>query len=61
VCRKEFFELLKVSMLTFEVCAREVFQVLESFKFQMCQREFFANVTSFKSNFKFVQEFFSNV
>jgi hypothetical protein len=55
---RKFFELLRVSTLTFDLCAREVFQVLESFKFQMCQREFFANVTSFKSNFKFVQEIF---
>jgi hypothetical protein len=61
VCEREFIELLKVSMLKFEVCAREFFQVVESFKFQVCQREFFANVTSFKSNFKFVQEMFSSV
>jgi hypothetical protein len=54
MCGKEVFKLLKVSTLKFEVCAREVFQVVESFKFEVCQREFFANVTSFKSNFKFV-------
>jgi hypothetical protein len=60
VCGREFFELLKVSTFKFEVCAREVFQVLESFNF-VCQREFFANVISFKSNFRFVQESFSNV
>jgi hypothetical protein len=58
---EEFFKLLKDSMLKFEVCVREVFQVVESFKFQVCQRELFANVKSFKSNFRFVQERFSNV
>ncbi len=58
---REFFELLKVLTFKFEVCARKVFQVVESFKFQVCQREFFANVTSFKSNFRFVQEIFSSV
>jgi hypothetical protein len=61
VCGREFFKLLKDSMLKFEVCVREVFQVVESFKFQVCQRKLFANVTSFKSNFRFVQESFSNV
>jgi hypothetical protein len=61
VCGREFFELLKVSTFKFELCAREVFQVVESFKFQVCQREFFANVTSLKSNFKFVQESFSSL
>jgi hypothetical protein len=39
VCGRKFFELLKVSTFKFEVCARKVFQVLESFKFQVCQRE----------------------
>jgi hypothetical protein len=48
-------------MFKFEVCARKVFQVVESFKFQVCQRELFANVINFKSNFRFVQESFSNV
>ena len=61
MCGREFFELLRVSTLKLEVCAREVFQVVESFKFQVCQKEFFANVISFKSNFIFVQEIFSSV
>jgi len=60
VCGRKFFELLRVSTFKFEVCAREVFQVVESYKFQVCQREFFVNVTSFKSNFRFVQESFSS-
>jgi hypothetical protein len=58
VCGRDFFKLLKVSMLMFEVCAKEVFQVAESFKFQVCQRKFLINVTSFKSNFTFVNFFF---
>jgi plasmid rolling circle replication initiator protein Rep len=57
VCGRKFFELLKISTFKFEVCVKEVFQVIESFKFQVCQREFFANV----KNFKFVQEIFSSV
>jgi hypothetical protein len=39
-------------MMKFEVCAKEVFQIVESFKFQVCQREFFANVTSFTAKFQ---------
>jgi hypothetical protein len=39
-------------MMKFEVCAKEVFQIVESFKFQVCQREFFANVTSFMAKFQ---------
>jgi hypothetical protein len=39
MCGKEFFELLRVSTFKFEVCARVVFQVVQSFKFQVCQRE----------------------
>jgi hypothetical protein len=58
---KKFFKLLKVSMLKFEVCAKEVFPNVESFKFQVCQKEFFSNFTSFKSNFKFVQKSFSSL
>jgi len=38
VCEREFFKLLRVSTFKFEVCARKVFQVVESFKFQVCQR-----------------------
>jgi hypothetical protein len=53
-CEREFFELLRVSTLTFDVCAREVFPIVESFEFQVCHRKLFANVTSFKSNFKIV-------
>jgi hypothetical protein len=47
VCGRKFFELLRVSTLKFEVCGREDFQVVQA--------------SSFKSNFKFVQEIFSNV
>ncbi len=61
MCEREFFELLKVSTLKFEVCARKVFQVVENFKFQVCQKKLSANVTSFKSIFIFVQEIFSSV
>ncbi len=61
MCGREFFELLKVSMLKFEVCAKEAFHVVENFNFQVCQREFFVNVISFKSNFIFVQQSFSSV
>ncbi len=36
------------------------FKLLKASSFK-CQREFSNNATSFKSNFKFVQESFSNV
>jgi hypothetical protein len=57
-CQRKFFELLRVSTLKIDVCAKEVFQVIESFKFQVCQKEFFVNVISFNSNFRFKQASF---
>jgi hypothetical protein len=38
VCGREFFELLKVSMLNFEVCGREVFKLLKVSNFK-CVKE----------------------
>jgi hypothetical protein len=38
VCQRKFFKLLRVSTFKIDVCAREVFQVVEGFKFQMCQK-----------------------
>jgi hypothetical protein len=61
VCGRDFFKLLKVSTLKFEVCAKKVFQIVESFKFQMCQREFFVNITLFKVKFYIYARKFSCV